>query len=74
MNSGVPHRRVKIIWNIKDIVTQAVRAWVEHGTSTMGAALAFYTVFSVARIFPGTWPPRESTKRSRSSRDSVPTM
>jgi membrane protein len=50
MNSGVPHRRLKIIWNIKDIVTQAVRAWVEHGTSTMGAALAFYTVFSVAPI------------------------
>jgi len=36
--------------NIKDIVIQASIAWVEHDVSTMGAALAFYTVFSVAPI------------------------
>jgi membrane protein len=45
-----PHRNVQLLWSIKDIVTQAVRAWVEHDGSTMGAALAFYTVFSVAPI------------------------
>jgi len=36
--------------NIKDIVIQASIAWIEHDVSTMGAALAFYTVFSVAPI------------------------
>jgi membrane protein len=31
-------------------VVQAARAWIEHDASTMGAALAFYTVFSFAPI------------------------
>jgi membrane protein len=34
----------------KDIVGQAALAWIQHDASTMGAALAFYTVFSVAPI------------------------
>jgi membrane protein len=34
----------------KDIVAQAALAWIEHDASTMGAALAFYTAFSVAPI------------------------
>lgn len=32
------------------MVFQAAQAWIEHDASTMGAALAFYTVFSVAPI------------------------
>ena len=43
-------RRLEWFWNTKDIVIQATRAWGEHDASTMGAALAFYTVFSVAPI------------------------
>jgi membrane protein len=42
--------RLKILWDIRDIITEAIRAWIEHDDSTMGAALAFYTVFSVAPI------------------------
>jgi uncharacterized BrkB/YihY/UPF0761 family membrane protein len=42
-----PNRLLKIIWNLKDVIVPAVRAWIEHDASTMGAALAFYTVFSV---------------------------
>jgi membrane protein len=34
----------------RDIVGQAALAWIRHDASTMGAALAFYTVFSVAPI------------------------
>jgi membrane protein len=51
MDTRAPsRRRRKFVSNIKDIVAQAVRAWIAHDASTMGAALAFYTVFSVAPI------------------------
>jgi len=51
MNTRLPsHRKLELLWSMKDIVAQAVRAWFEHDASTMGAALAFYTVFSVAPI------------------------
>ncbi len=51
MNTHVTRRRrPELLWNIKDIVAHAAVAWVEHDASTMGAALAFYTVFSVAPI------------------------
>jgi membrane protein len=51
MNTHVTRRRrLELLWNIKHIVAQAALAWVEHDASTMGAALAFYTVFSVAPI------------------------
>jgi membrane protein len=51
MNTHVTRRRrLALLWNIKDIVARAAVAWVEHDSSTMGAALAFYTVFSVAPI------------------------
>ncbi len=51
MNTHVTRRRrLELLWNIKDIVAHAAVAWVEHDASTMGAALAFYTVFSVAPI------------------------
>jgi membrane protein len=45
-----PHRRLEVLRSIKDIFAQAALAWMEHDASTMGAALAFYTVFSVAPI------------------------
>lgn len=41
---------MKILSNIRRIIAEAVRAWIQHDGSTMGAALAFYTVFSVAPI------------------------
>jgi membrane protein len=50
MNVPMPRRRLDFLRNAKDIVVQASLAWIEHGASTMGAALAFYTVFSVAPI------------------------
>ena len=45
-----PRRGRGIFRSIKEIIAQAVRAWFEHDAYTMGAALAFYTVFSVAPI------------------------
>src|SRR5450432_1161590 len=42
--------RLDILFKIKDLTVQAGLAWIEHDASTMGAALAFYTVFSVAPI------------------------
>lgn len=43
-------RRLEVLWCIRDIFAQTAVAWMEHDSSTMGAALAFYTVFSVAPI------------------------
>lgn len=43
-------RRFDIMRSLKDVVFKAARAWLEHDASTMGAALAFYTVFSIAPI------------------------
>src|SRR5271169_6745692 len=43
-------RRFKYLGSIKGIVVRSGRAWLEHDASTMGAALAFYTVFSIAPI------------------------
>jgi len=51
MNTRLTGRRiVEVLRSIKDIFAQAAFAWMEHDASTMGAALAFYTVFSVAPI------------------------
>jgi membrane protein len=38
------------IRDIQSIVAQSVSAWLAHDASSMGAALAFYTLFSVAPI------------------------
>jgi hypothetical protein len=38
------------IRDIGSIVAQSVSAWLAHDASSMGAALAFYTLFSVAPI------------------------
>jgi membrane protein len=43
-------RRFALIRDLRDISVHAALAWVQHDASTMGAALAFYTVFSVAPI------------------------
>jgi membrane protein len=51
MNTRETHRRkLEVLWCIRDIFAQTAVAWMEHDSSTMGAALAFYTVFSVAPI------------------------
>jgi membrane protein len=51
MNTRVLRRSaLQVLWSIKDIFSSAALAWMEHDASTMGAALAFYTVFSVAPI------------------------
>ncbi|HWJ36610.1 MAG TPA: YihY/virulence factor BrkB family protein [Steroidobacteraceae bacterium] len=36
--------------DIVEIVTKSVSAWFDHNASSLGAALAFYTLFSVAPI------------------------
>src|ERR1700735_5367831 len=43
-------KRTDVVRNIASIIAKAGSAWMEHDASTMGAALAFYTVFSVAPI------------------------
>jgi membrane protein len=43
-------RQLALLHSVREIVVQAALAWVQHDASTMGAALAFYTVFSVAPI------------------------
>ena len=47
-------RKVPLREKLRDsggIFVKAVTAWVDHSASSMGAALAFYTLFSVAPIF-----------------------
>ena len=43
-------RQLDVVRNLAGIIAKAGRAWLEHDASTMGAALAFYTVFSIAPI------------------------
>jgi membrane protein len=50
VNAGLPGRKLEVLRDVKTVVVQASLAWIEHDASTMGAALAFYTVFSVAPI------------------------
>jgi membrane protein len=45
-----PAQRVEFLRNLGRIVAKSGAAWLEHDASTMGAALAFYTVFSIAPI------------------------
>src|SRR5450631_4735307 len=38
-------------WRVRDarsIVYKAISAWIDHDAASMGAALAFYTLFSIA--------------------------
>ena len=46
----MPARDESLLQNLKGIVVPAARGWIEHDAPTMGAALAFYTVFSFAPI------------------------
>src|SRR6202034_511622 len=43
-------KRTDVVRNIASIIAKAVSAWLEHDASSMGAALAFYTLFSIAPI------------------------
>ena len=43
-------RKFKFMSSLKDIIATSIAGWVEHDASTRGAALAFYTVFSIAPI------------------------
>jgi len=49
-NVTVRARGEPLLQDMKDIVVRAARGWIEHDASTLGAALAFYTVFSFAPI------------------------
>jgi membrane protein len=50
MTIGKPIRRLQPVWRIKAVIAKSGAAWMEHDSSTMGAALAFYTVFSIAPL------------------------
>jgi membrane protein len=50
MVAGTSFRRLQPVWRIKAVIAKSGAAWLEHDSSTMGAALAFYTVFSIAPI------------------------
>jgi membrane protein len=43
-------RRFALLRDIAHIFARAAAAWMQHDAATMGASLAFYTVFSVAPI------------------------
>jgi membrane protein len=43
-------RRYELLRRIASVIAKSGAAWLEHDASTMGAALAFYTVFSIAPI------------------------
>jgi membrane protein len=46
----IVRRQFALVGSIADIFAKAAFAWIQHDATTMGAALAFYTVFSVAPI------------------------
>jgi membrane protein len=46
-HNGTPAGRLRELWRI---VLASVSSWVAHSASSLGAALAFYTLFSVAPI------------------------
>jgi membrane protein len=46
----VIRRKFKFLSSLKEIIAKSIAGWVEHDASTRGAALAFYTVFSIAPI------------------------
>jgi membrane protein len=43
-------QRIDVVRSLASIIAKAGSAWLEHDASTIGAALAFYTVFSIAPI------------------------
>jgi membrane protein len=47
---GSRTRRFNLAHKVAGIIAKSGAAWLEHDASTMGAALAFYSVFSIAPI------------------------
>ena len=45
-----PKRARWALRDVRSIVQQAISGWLEHSAASMGAALAFYTLFSIAPI------------------------
>ena len=45
-----PERARWALRDVRSIVHQAISGWLEHSAASMGAALAFYTLFSIAPI------------------------
>src|SRR3984957_19044005 len=45
----VPRKRWRFR-EVRSIAYQAISAWLDHDAASMGAALAFYTLFSIAPI------------------------
>jgi membrane protein len=43
-------RRIAVVRSVVGVIAKSGASWLEHDASTMGAALAFYTVFSIAPI------------------------
>jgi membrane protein len=43
-------RRIEVARSIVSVIAKSGASWLDHDASTMGAALAFYTVFSIAPI------------------------
>ena len=43
-------RKFHVLQKFGSVIAKSGAAWLEHDASTMGAALAFYTVFSIAPI------------------------
>jgi membrane protein len=46
----IARRQLTLVGSVFGIFAKAARAWIQHDATTMGASLAFYTVFSVAPI------------------------
>jgi membrane protein len=43
-------RRIDVVRSLFSVIARSGASWLDHDASTMGAALAFYTVFSIAPI------------------------
>jgi len=49
---------LKQLWDLKlwDLSRKSVRAWVDDDAPSMGAALAYYTLFSIALVVSNITP------------------
>ncbi len=53
---GLIHWRTHRGWPLVSLVGRSVRAWASHNAPSMGAALSFYTLFSIAPVLlTATW-------------------
>jgi membrane protein len=59
----------RLLYSIWSLLKQTATEWAEQGTSRLGAALAFYTIFSIAPLFvivlaiAGLWFGEEAASR-----------